>query len=184
MIFASAAPKPCRVCGDAFVPFLTTQAVCGARCARKVGQLVRKAAKADLRAAKARLDELRPLSYWAKQAQTAFNSWIRWRDRAQPCISCGTFTGAFDAGHYRSVGSAPELRFDEANVHRQCAMNCNHHKGGNALEYRKGLIARIGQAEVDRLEGPHEPKRYRKDDYIAIRDQYRARLKAEQKETA
>jgi hypothetical protein len=76
-----------------------------------------------------------------------------------------------------STGARPELRFDENNVHRQCEP-CNTSLGGNLILYRLELIRRIGQTEVDRLEGPHEPKRYRADDLKAITATYRAKLKA------
>lgn len=175
--------KPCRVCARGFLPLQPLQVVCSPTCARKMGPLARKAAKADRQQTRARLEELKPLTYWVKQAQVAFNSWIKVRDRALPCISCGKGEGAswngqdFHAGHFLSTGARPELRFDEANVHKQCAA-CNTHLSGNLILYRVGLVGRIGQAEVDRLEGPHEPKRYRADDLKAITTEYRARLKA------
>ncbi|WP_258530002.1 recombination protein NinG [Pseudomonas aeruginosa] len=65
--------------------------------------------------------------------------------------------GQYHAGHYRSVGSHPELRFDEDNVHKQCAP-CNNHKSGDVVNYRINLVAKIGAAAVARLEGPHERK--------------------------
>lgn len=176
-------PRPCRVCKVPFVRSRQIQATCGYECevTHAMALLEKKQRKelaADKRKTRERLKELRPLGYWMKQAQRAFNAWCRHRDRDLPCISCGATKGAFDAGHYRSVGSCPELRFDEANVNKQCAMNCNHHKGGNVLEYRKGLIAKIGVAAVERLEGPHPPKHYRAEDLRAITAEYRARLKA------
>lgn len=38
---------------------------------------------------KARLAELRPNGYYKARAQKAFNAYIRARDAALPCISCG-----------------------------------------------------------------------------------------------
>jgi hypothetical protein len=178
MTLQAAGAKPCRVCGGTFEPFNSTQIVCGIRCARRVPVLARKAEKEDRKATRARLDALRPLSYWMKQAQVAFNAWVRQRDAHLPCISCSRHhVGSWDAGHYLTVGARPELRFDEANVHRQC-VPCNQHLHGNLVLFRLGLIARLGQAAVDRLEGPHVPKQYRADDLKAIRDDYRARARA------
>ncbi|MBW5405927.1 recombination protein NinG, partial [Morganella morganii] len=69
--------------------------------------------------------EVKPTSYFAKQAQTAFNAYIRERDKDLPCISCGRHhTGQYHAGHYRTTKAMPELRFDEDNVHKQCSA-CN-----------------------------------------------------------
>lgn len=98
---------------------------------------------------------LKPRSYWIKQAQQAVNAFIRERDRDLPCISCGTLTSAqWDAGHYRTTAAAPQLRFDERNIHKQCVV-CNQHKSGNLVPYRVELINRIGQAAVDEIESNH-----------------------------
>ncbi|HHR5857155.1 TPA: recombination protein NinG, partial [Providencia alcalifaciens] len=94
---------------------------------------------------KARKLAVKPRSYWIKQAQQAVNAYIRERDRDLPCISCGTYQSAqWDAGHYRTTAAAPQLRFDERNIHRQCVV-CNQHKSGNLVPYRVELINRIGQ---------------------------------------
>lgn len=184
MIASAHTEKPCRVCRDPFLPRNSMQSVCGIRCARRVPVLARKAAKDERKATRARLDALRPLGYWMKQAQVAFNAWIRLRDAHLPCISCERFhAGAWDAGHYLTVGARPELRFDESNVHRQC-VPCNQHLHGNLVLFRMGLKARLGAAAVERLEGPHPPKQYRADDLRAIRDEYRARAKALQERQA
>ena len=121
--------------------------------------------------------EVKPLSYWMKRAQSAFNAWVRERDSGQPCISCGRHhQGQSHAGHYRPAGSNPELRFEPDNCHLQCAP-CNSHLSGNLTAYRPALIAKIGLERVEFLEGPHEPKRYRREDYQAIEDEYKAKLK-------
>ena len=121
--------------------------------------------------------EVKPLSYWMKRAQAAFNAWVRERDAGQPCISCGRHhQGQYHAGHYRPAGSNPELRFEPDNCHLQCAP-CNSHLSGNLTAYRPALIAKIGLARVEWLEGPHEPKRYRKEDYQAIEAEYKEKLK-------
>lgn len=117
-------------------------------------------------------------SEWLKEAQAAVNAYVRERDRDLPCVSCGRHhEGQYHAGHYRSVGSCPELRFDVRQIQKQCAP-CNNHLSGNLLNYRPELIRRMGQAVVDEIEGPHEPKRYTIDDLKAIRDDYRQKLKS------
>ena len=121
--------------------------------------------------------EVKPLSYWMKRAQQQFNAWVRERDAGQPCISCGRHhQGQYHAGHYRPAGSNPELRFEPDNTWKQCSV-CNAHLSGNLTEYRKALIAKIGLARVEWLEGFHEPKRYRKEDYQAIEAEYKEKLK-------
>lgn len=130
----------------------------------------------DERQAKRRL-AVKPPSHFIRQAQQAFNDFIRYRDRLLPCISCGRHhDGQYHAGHYRTVGANPELRFDEDNCHKQCAP-CNNHLSGNLAAYRPNLIIKIGQLRFDTLMGPHELPKWKRDDYILIRDFYRAKLK-------
>jgi hypothetical protein len=81
-----------------------------------------------------------------------------------------------NAGHYLSTGARPELRFEPLNVHLQCEQ-CNTYLSGNLINYRVGLIQRIGLAEVERLEGPHPPAKLTIEDLRAIRDDYRRKLK-------
>ncbi len=139
---------------------------------------VERAAKAELRKRK---EAVKPIGYWMKRAQSSFNAWIRGRDSGLPCISCGRFhSGQNHAGHYRPAGSNPDLRFEPDNCHLQCAP-CNAHLSGNLTNYRPALIAKIGLERVEWLEGPHEPKRYRKEDYQAIEAEYKAKLKELQK---
>ncbi|AVB31237.1 recombination protein NinG [Proteus mirabilis] len=126
---------------------------------------------------KARKLAVKPLSYFTKQAQTAFNAFIRERDKDEPCISCGRFhEGQYHAGHYRTTGANPELRFDEDNCHKQCAP-CNNHLSGNIENYTPRLIEKIGQERFDRLMGSHELPKWKREDYERIRDHYRAKLK-------
>ena len=116
-------------------------------------------------------------SYWLKKAQASVNAYVRKRDELLPCISCQRHhTGQYHAGHYRSVGSAPELRFEVMQIHKQCAP-CNTHLSGNLINYRINLIEKIGQDAVDWIEGPHEPKRYRIEDLKEIDREYRDKLK-------
>lgn len=175
-------PSRCRVCRADYVKRSMTHKVCGPDCAQALALEVRN--KAERRAAaaervkdRAKRETLKTRQQWLKEAQTAFNSWIRWRDRDLSCISCGRHhRGAHDAGHYRSVGAMPALRFHEDNVAKQC-VPCNQHKSGNVLEYRIGLLARIGAERVAFLEGPHEPAKHTIEDAKRIKAEYKAKLK-------
>ena len=87
----------------------------------------------------------------AKEAQKAFNRYIRKRDANEPCISCQRHhKGQYHAGHYKTVGARSDLRFDEDNCHKQCAP-CNNHLSGNIGEYTGNLINKIGQERFDAL---------------------------------
>jgi len=131
-------------------------------------------AKKDI---KARKQAIKSLGELHKEAQPEFNRYIRLRDRGQPCISCQRHhTGQIHAGHYRSVGAAAELRYDESNVHAQCAP-CNNHLSGNAIDYRINLIKKIGLSKVEELEGPHDPAKYTREDIMAIKGKYKIKHK-------
>ena len=69
------------------------------------------------------------------------------------------------------------MRFVESNCHRQLK-RCNRYGAGRAVDYRIGLIARIGLAAVEAIESDQTLRKYTSDDLRAIRDEYRARLKA------
>jgi hypothetical protein len=168
--------KKCEACGSPFAKQRMGQKVCGQGCA--VVYAIAQKEKIVRKEIAVRREAIKTRSQWLAEAQTAFNAFIRERDSHLPCISCGRFhTGSYDAGHYRSVGSMPALRFNEDNCHRQC-VPCNQHKAGNVVEYRIGLVARIGVDRVAFLEGPHEPAKFTIDDAKAIKAEYKAKLKA------
>jgi hypothetical protein len=79
-----------------------------------------------------------------------FRKFIRDKDKDEPCISCGSWS-AKDAGHYYSAGHCPELEFEENNVHGQCR-KCNMFLSGNLIEYRKGLLRKIGGDKIELLD--------------------------------
>lgn len=97
--------------------------------------------------------------------QNAVNAYVRARDENKECISCGTplvgkrHGGGFDAGHYRSVGSAPHLRFYTLNIHGQCR-RCNLWESGNHDQYRIGLIERLGNEKVEAIEADQRERHY------------------------
>jgi hypothetical protein len=169
--------RKCAVkgCGNRFQPRNMTHKVCGPDCGAvfAVAERQRLDAK-QTREAKAKL---KTRTEHLADAQAVFNRYIRARDEALPCISCGRHhTGAWDAGHYRSVGAQPALRFHEDNTHKQC-VPCNQHKGGNAIEYRIGLRTRIGDERLEFLEREHPPAKYTIDDAKRIKAEYASRLK-------
>ena len=177
--------KKCRICKTKFSPYSSLQVACSPKCAlsvaradaEKKAEQKQKETRAWVREQKKRL---KTKGDHTKEAQQAFNAYIRERDKFRPCISCGTYTpggdprgGLWDCSHYRSVGACPELRFEELNAHKGCK-NCNRDKSGNIVEYRLRLIQRLGQEAVDWIEGPHEPKKYTINDLKAIKAKYRA----------
>ncbi|WEF34876.1 recombination protein NinG [Pseudoduganella chitinolytica] len=173
--------RKCSNCGTSFQQQRMGQQVCGPACAQSFARRIGE--QQERKADRERKQQLKTRSEHLADAQAAFNAYIRARDAHLPCISCGRYhTGAYDAGHYRSVGAQPALRFHEDNTHRQC-VPCNQHKSGNAVEYRLGLIARIGAERVAFLELEHPPAKYTIEDAQRIKAEYRAKLK-QLKETA
>ncbi|TCD13595.1 hypothetical protein E0D81_21045 [Lelliottia amnigena] len=125
-------------------------------------------AQQERRELKVRKAAFKTKAQWDKEAQSAFNRYIRIRDEGKECVSCGSplmgksnyLTGsAIDASHYRSRGAASHLKFNVFNVHSACT-RCNRQLSGNAVEYRIRLIERIGLERVERLESDNEPRRF------------------------
>lgn len=167
--------KACKACGDKFTPDRPLQMVCSVPCSW--AYVAKENAKTDRRLTREQKAKLKTRRDWVREAQAAFNRFIRTRDMGQPCISCGRHhQGQMHAGHYLSTGARPELRFNELNVHAQCAP-CNNHLSGNIVLYRKGLIQKIGVQLVEWLEGPHEATHYSVDDLKAIKAEYTRKAK-------
>ena len=177
----------CKECGAYYIKKQSTQQVCSMKCAiayskRKAEEKRKKQEKSDRLEASRRMRErkekLKSRSDWLKDLQRVFNEFIRLRDVDLPCISCGRYhQGQYHAGHYRSVGACPELRFNEDNAHKQCSA-CNSHLSGNILEYRLGLIEKIGLERVEFLERKdHPPLKLSVEEIKALIKVYRAKVR-------
>ena len=175
-------PKSCKICGVKFIPFTSTAVVCGFRCAEEYAKRSRDRREASLKRTervktKKAIEAIQPKSYWLKKAQTVFNKYIRMRDDDQACISCQKpMHKKINAGHFRSVGSSPHLRFNENNCHAQCE-HCNNYLSGNIGNYRINLIKKIGESKVIELECDNKPKHYTVDDIKKIILKYKNRIK-------
>lgn len=149
---------------------------------RAEAKAARAAARVDRAETRRRKEAIKTIPDLIKEAQHAFNAYIRERDRDQPCICCGLplgtgeVGGAYDAGHYRSTGSASHLRFNEDNCHAQ-RKHCNRYGAGRAVDYRIGLLHRIGPANLEALESSNTPHKWTREELIAIRDTYKEKLK-------
>ena len=148
----------CKNCKDKFEPKKFNWKWCDKEECNKVGieEVLSKARrqiekKKRLEKAKAKESLLTHKDY-LKLLQTAFNAYIRKRDKDLPCISCGRFIDKTNthASHYFSVGSYPNLRFNEDNVHASCN-HCNLYLHGNISEYSIKLPQRIGIKRFESL---------------------------------
>jgi hypothetical protein len=183
--------KKCRACKEPFLALRPMQVACGGQCAAILAIAARQKAEAKRQAAERKADRvkreaMKPRSQWLKEAQAAFNKFIRLRDAGQTCIDCGEpFEpqkpgGSVDAGHYLSRGSAPHLKFNENNCFAQ-RKNCNRPGGTTRDAFRAGVLARIGLEALEALESDQSVKKYTADDFRAIRDTYRAKARALEK---
>ena len=177
--------KRCPVCRVMFTKTRDSQAVCGdIKCAiahskSEKGRAIAGKALADVgrREIKVRKEALKTRADHLKDTQVAFNAWVRARDADLPCISCGRHhEGQYHAGHYRTVGANPELRFEPLNAWKQCAP-CNNHLSGNLINYRISLLQRIGEEKVAWLEGPHQAKKHTIEELKAMTADYRAKTR-------
>lgn len=115
-----------------------------------------------------------------KKLQKEFNSIIRIIDTGKGCISCRhgwrvKWTRQGHAGHWLSVGSNPQLRYNFNNCYLQCSI-CNNHKSSNSREYDKGIKRHYGQETLDKMQGLkkikelHLTKEELRDFIVKIRD--------------
>lgn len=179
-------PKRCPICRDTFTPARTLQKVCSPACAAKDAERKRERAQARMareatKTARQRLESMKGIPELVREAQKAFNAFIRERDSGLSCISCGQISeqkrgGTMECGHYRSTGAAPQHRFNELNAHLQCS-RCNRYMSGNVVEYRRNLVERIGLERVEALESDNKPHKWSRDELRAIRDDYRRKLR-------
>lgn len=176
------ATRKCAVvgCRIRFAQRSMTHKACSLECAAKLSasERIKQAAKSFA----ARKEAIKTRREWMAEAQTAFNAYIGARDVGKLCICCNKplptkkIGGGYDCGHYRSVGSAPHLRFNEFNAHGQ-TKQCNRWGAGRAVDYRIGLIARVGIEVVELLESDNEPRKYTIEELKAIKATYKAKLK-------
>jgi len=155
------APRPCPVCREIYQP-------------KRIGL---KDFDKVTRTMKREMND-KDKSFWQKKAQAKFNEYIRERDKNKPCISCWTTKPVkYDAGHYIPRGRSAALAFNEFNCHRQCSNYCNVNLSGNLIAYRSALIELYGEEKVLWLEGHHEMPKYRIEDYKAIYEEFKLKIK-------
>jgi len=166
--------KQCKQCCEMFKPFNTLQVVCSAICALEFNSKKEvdkrfKVMKSDSQS----LIQLRNL------ARVSFQIYIRQRDKDLPCISCNKSDAKWDAGHYLKAEIYTKLIFNEDNVHKQCSY-CNLQLAGNLIEYRKGLVKKIGINKVQELEDMADSSRsykFTKDELITLAKNYKLKIK-------
>ncbi len=141
----------CKHCKETFEPVKFLQKYCFKdECVRV---FVEEAKSKAWKKTKAKMkNDLLTIQDYIKLAQQTFNKYINLRDKKLPCISCGKpITGRVNASHYFNANNHWNVRFNEFNVHSSC-ITCNQYLSGNLIEYRKGLINKIGEEQLTLLE--------------------------------
>lgn len=182
----AAKPKKCRVCSSMFTPSRIGQKVCSPMCALTYARSVRakdekREAIKERRETKAKLEKFKTIAQLIAAAQIVFNSFVRLRDKDKGCFVC---LRPFEdkpgrvqhAGHVRSRGAAGHLRFNEDNCMGECE-GCNGPHGAKPHEIKTGAIARIGQERFDALEADNTPHKWTREELIAIKATYTAKVK-------
>lgn len=171
--------RKCAVCRELYEPRSMLHKVCRPECAEVHAVSVAAKQKAKQQRQERAQDKIKregmkTYPQLIREAQKAFNQVVRIRDQiaGHPCISSGKpldWSGnAVDAGHYRSRGSAPHLRFNFDNCHAQSKQD-NRYGSGEAVAYRIGLIARIGLERVEALEADNTPRKWTHDELRAMK---------------
>jgi len=189
-------------CNTEFVPKFPNQQWCSDECQEiKIKEALGKVRKAEERKAKREARELervkkkevkdhkeslKKISWFHARAQESFNAYIRYRDKDEECISCDKllkWEDSYDAGHFKTRGSRPDLAYNEDNVHGQC-QQCNRFQSANLTRYEEKLIQKIGFDRVQALkvEPKGSEKSYTRDELKEIRETYKVKLKELQDE--
>lgn len=177
--------KTCKHCGTPFNSPRPLQAVCSPVCAYRH---VKAAKKAEAVQTRERKQAMKPIRDLIADAQTAFNAFVRERDKDRGCFVCGRPFEPVQgkrqhAGHVRSRGAAGHLRFHEDNCMGECE-GCNGPHGAKPHQIKAGAIARIGLEKFEALENDNGPHKWQRDELIAIKAEYVGKLKDLKKETA
>ena len=177
--------RKCKNCGVRFRKLQPLQMTCSVACAIEYSRhLEEKKKQKQWQARKKKgLNALKSYPQKVNEVRSVFQEFIRLRDKNLKCISCDTMpndkSNFWDGGHYLKAELYPGLIFNETNCNKQCK-RCNNYDQGNLVDYRIGLIAKVGESEVLRLEEIKDSKRtgkYSDADLDLIKRWYRRKIK-------
>lgn len=119
---------------------------------------------------------------YADDVQKKVNSYVKWRDWGENCISCNkphTTVGVRNASHFKSRGASSFLRFNLWNIHMSC-YRCNAKQGGNILEYLPKLMQKIGPEKVDFLMSAPKSREYTKEYLVRFKNVFHRKSKRQE----
>lgn len=168
----------CKQCKTEYQKSNSLQKVCSTKCAVSYGRSERERKEKSKHLTTKRKFLANDVSHQKKKAQTAFNAFIRERDKNLGCVSCGKpkdWNGQWHAGHFYTVGARSDLRFNEDNCHKQCSV-CNNYLSANLVNYLAEIVKRIGKKRFEALERV-EIAKLTASDYSEITKTYKRKLK-------
>lgn len=135
------------------------------------------------------------LSHQHELTQPVFNKlrrlqefdWFKSRGLEPECISCGKTNMDWCNGHFKTVGSQSNLRYELINSYLQCNRYCNRGLSGNisgnknTRGYIKGLLERFGsikgQEIIDCCETNTQVRIWTCDELIAMRKDFNRQIR-------
>lgn len=137
-----------------------------AKAQRRIAKQIKADKKAEIASTRQRKEAIKSRQDWLRECQQVVNKYVRLKAQraGEGCYTCGAtpeqkFGGTYDASHFRSVGSAPHLRFWIPQI-RICCVVCNRHKGGELLAFRAALVKEHGPEWVQALEARQEVAKF------------------------
>ena len=170
-------------CGILFQKERPLQSCCSPRCAYDHAKKIRQKQidKDIMEEKKEWYDKNKTLGQYERDARRAFQKWVRMRDEEHGCISCGNnISVRYDGGHYLDANKYSGLIFHPDNCHKQCSRPCNKDKHGDSINYRIGLVERIGEDKVKWLEENKDRLRiykYTKEELLKIKVTFLLKIK-------
>jgi hypothetical protein len=168
--------RKCKYCKSTFEPIAFLQKNCfDPNC---VTEWIQETKQKTWQKKKAKLKaDLMTIQDYIKLAQQVFNKFIRLRDAGNLCISCNKKPLKENAGHFYNANNHWNVRFNELNVHLQCE-HCNTYLHGNLIEYREGLINKIGITDYSILEDEaRKTRKFSIDELKEIINTYKKKIK-------
>jgi len=178
--------KKCKICRESFMPRNMGHVACKPDCAQIHGAMVAtkqkaKAQRQERAQDKVKREGMKTRSDLVREAQAVVNAYVRLRDFDKPCISCGVTypddrNDVWDAGHLRSAGSSPGTRFNTLNINKQC-VRCNRYLSSNAIQYRIGLVKKIGLPLVEKIEFHNGVGKFSHEYLIRLKNVFKERIR-------
>lgn len=95
-------------------------------------------------------EKIKTRSDYERELQKEINTIVRLIDKGFVCISTGKPLNAkYDAGHMRSVGSNPALRFNLFNIYAQ-SVHANQYLSGDQINFMKGIEKHYGKDVLEK----------------------------------